>query len=119
MSNAFTHQVGGHVASITLSPTGASTVMKPASETELAFYQNLGPQLNAIVPGGFIGEWTPAYYGTLTLEGRMGDNGEVDEEADTSGEVPKVSEPGSETGVSLRTTVKLISAVLHRSSITN
>ncbi len=91
MASAFSHQVGGHAASITLSPTGASTVMKPASETELAFYQQLGPHLNEITPGGFIREWTPAFYGTLTLQGRMGENGEVDKDADTTDEVPKVS----------------------------
>jgi len=91
MSAPFTHQVGGHAASISLSPTGASTVMKPASETELTFYQTIGPHLDKLVSGGFIGEWTPAYYGTLTLQGMMTESGEIDKEADTSGEVQKVS----------------------------
>lgn len=91
MADTFAHQVGGHAASITLSPTGSSTVMKPASETELNFYQQLGPELDDLAPGNFIGEWTPAYYGTLTLQGRMGQDGQVDKEANTKDEVPKVS----------------------------
>lgn len=91
MGSTFAHQVGGHAASITLSPTGSSTVMKPASETELTFYQRVGPTLNNLVSGGFIGEWTPAYYGTLTLQGRMTEDGKVDKEADTTDEVAQVS----------------------------
>lgn len=91
MTSGFKHQVGGHVDSIQLSPLGSSSVMKPAAPTELAFYQDVGPQLDNRVQGEFIGEWTPAFYGTLTLQGRMDSNGELDRTADVRDEVGQVS----------------------------
>ncbi|BGP56035.1 hypothetical protein JCM8202v2_003642 [Rhodotorula sphaerocarpa] len=59
---AFAHQVGGHAATILASPLSSSTLIKPASEREFAFYQALGPSL---ADGHFVGDWTPAFYGTL------------------------------------------------------
>lgn len=59
---AFAHQVGGHADTILASPLSSSTLIKPASERELAFYQSLGPSLAG---GDFIQRWTPAFYGTL------------------------------------------------------
>ncbi|GAA5882275.1 hypothetical protein JCM1840_005433 [Sporobolomyces johnsonii] len=72
---AFTHQVGGHDSTILASPLSSSTLIKPASPRELAFYQHLGPSL---ADGEFVGLWTPAFYGTLKLEGRVAQNGSVD-----------------------------------------
>ncbi|KWU43964.1 SAICAR synthase-like protein, partial [Rhodotorula sp. JG-1b] len=59
---AFAHQVGGHADTILASPLSSSTLIKPASERELAFYQSLGPSLAG---GDFVQTWTPAFYGTL------------------------------------------------------
>jgi hypothetical protein len=59
---AFAHQVGGHADTILASPLSSSTLIKPASERELAFYQSLGPSLAG---GDFVQRWTPAFYGTL------------------------------------------------------
>ncbi|GAA5987929.1 hypothetical protein JCM10908_007274 [Rhodotorula pacifica] len=59
---AFAHQVGGHADTILASPLSSSTLIKPASERELEFYQSLGPSLAG---GRFVHDWTPAFYGTL------------------------------------------------------
>lgn len=90
---SFGHQVGGHPSTIQLSPLGSSTLIKPCAKRELAFYHQLGPKLDALVQGqgAFIGEWTPAVYGTLSLQGKMGEDGALDkgagDEADPASEV--------------------------------
>ncbi|BGP32830.1 hypothetical protein JCM10296v2_004615 [Rhodotorula toruloides] len=84
---AFAHQVGGHAATILASPIDASTLIKPASARELAFYTQVAPTL---ADGTFVGEWTPAFYGTLKLEGKVGQSGAVetlDTDGDEEGEV--------------------------------
>lgn len=48
---------------------------------ELDFYTNVGPSLHP----DLIGYFTPAYFGTLTLQGKMGDEGQV-EAVDNEGE---------------------------------
>ncbi|KDE07622.1 hypothetical protein, variant [Microbotryum lychnidis-dioicae p1A1 Lamole] len=63
-------QVGGHASTIT--STG-SIINKPSSAREKAFYTQLAPSL---LPG-FIGEWTPEFYGTLSLQGQMGQDGQI------------------------------------------
>ncbi|SCV69888.1 BQ2448_1282 [Microbotryum intermedium] len=63
-------QVGGHASTIT--STG-SIINKPSSAREKAFYTQLAPRL---LPG-FIGEWTPEFYGTLSLQGQMSHDGEI------------------------------------------
>lgn len=59
---AFAHQVGGHAATILASPLSSSTLIKPAHDRELDFYQRVGPQL---ADGLLVREWTPGFYGTL------------------------------------------------------
>ncbi|BGP16929.1 hypothetical protein JCM10213_007374 [Rhodosporidiobolus nylandii] len=86
---AFAHQVGGHAATILASPLSSSTLIKPASARELAFYQSVGPTLG---DGEFIGNWTPAFYGTLKLEGKVGTEGKV-EKLDTAGDEEGAVEP--------------------------
>lgn len=63
---AFAHQVGGHAATILASPLSSSTLIKPASDRELEFYQRVGPRL---ADGQLVGEWTPGFYGTLRAHG--------------------------------------------------
>ncbi|SCZ89491.1 BZ3500_MvSof-1268-A1-R1_Chr9g10427 [Microbotryum saponariae] len=63
-------QVGGHASTIT--STG-SIINKPSSAREKAFYTQLAPSL---LPG-FIGEWTPEFYGTLSLQDQMGQDGQI------------------------------------------
>lgn len=75
------NQVGGHPESILSSPLSASTLIKPASETELAFYTSLGPSLHP----DFVGIYTPAFFGTLRLEGKLNQLGAVDK-VDNAGE---------------------------------
>ncbi|KAI5480925.1 inositol-polyphosphate multikinase [Pseudohyphozyma bogoriensis] len=72
----FVHQVAGHVSTILASPTGNATLIKPASARERDFYTQLGPSLSDT----FVGLWTPQFFGTLTLEGKMNDGGEVEKE---------------------------------------
>ncbi|GAA5936513.1 inositol polyphosphate multikinase [Sporobolomyces koalae] len=78
-STSFVHQVGGHPSTILSSPLSSSTLIKPASATELAFYQSVAPTL---ANGQFRREWLPEFYGTLKLQGR------VDGEAAETGEQP-------------------------------
>ncbi|GAA5826544.1 hypothetical protein JCM11251_002418 [Rhodosporidiobolus azoricus] len=78
---AFAYQVGGHAATIQASPLSAATLCKPSAPRERAFYEQLGPSL---ADGNFVGEWTPAFYGTLRLEGKVGKEG-VLEKLDTAG----------------------------------
>ncbi|KPV77608.1 uncharacterized protein RHOBADRAFT_51441 [Rhodotorula graminis WP1] len=70
---AFAHQVGGHANTILASPLSASTLIKPSSARELAFYQHLAPSLDPHL----VGEWTPAFYGTLKLAGKVHPEGGV------------------------------------------
>ncbi|GAA6004232.1 inositol polyphosphate kinase family protein [Rhodotorula paludigena] len=86
---AYAHQVGGHAATILASPLSSSTLIKPASARELAFYSQLGPALD---DGHFVGEWTPAFYGTLRLEGKVGAEGGIDK-LDTAGDEAGEVEP--------------------------
>ncbi|GAA6032655.1 hypothetical protein JCM8097_004864 [Rhodosporidiobolus ruineniae] len=86
---AFAHQVGGHANTILASPLSSSTLIKPASARELDFYQRLAPNLN---DGDFLGTWTPAFYGTLKLQGKMGEEGGVDK-LDTAGDEQGQVEP--------------------------
>ncbi|BGO92152.1 hypothetical protein NBRC10512_000883 [Rhodotorula toruloides] len=86
---AFAHQVGGHAATILASPIDASTLIKPASARELAFYTQVAPTL---ADGTLLGEWTPAFYGTLKLEGKVGQSGAV-EKLDTAGDEEGEVEP--------------------------
>ncbi|GAA6049733.1 hypothetical protein JCM3770_004432 [Rhodotorula araucariae] len=85
---AFAHQVGGHADTILASPLSSSTLIKPASARELAFYEQLAPSL--AVDGPFLGEWTPAFYGTLRLAGKVQEGGTVaplDTSADGAGDI--------------------------------
>lgn len=70
---AFAHQVGGHANTILASPLSASTLIKPSSPRELAFYTRLAPSLDPTL----VGEWTPAFYGTLKLAGKVAPEGGV------------------------------------------
>ncbi|GAA5854866.1 hypothetical protein JCM9279_005543 [Rhodotorula babjevae] len=80
---AFAHQVGGHANTILASPLSASTLIKPSSPRELAFYQHLAPSLDPHL----VGEWTPAFYGTLKLAGKLAPEGGV-APLDTPGDEP-------------------------------
>ncbi|BGP25346.1 arginine metabolism transcriptional control protein [Rhodotorula toruloides] len=86
---AFAHQVGGHAATILASPIDASTLIKPASARELAFYTQIAPTL---ADGTFLGEWTPAFYGRLKLEGKIGQSDAV-EKLDMAGDEEGELEP--------------------------
>lgn len=68
MTTTFTHQVGGHASTILSSPLSSSTLIKPSSSTELAFYTTLGPSL---ADDKFMEEWCPGFYGTLQLQGQL------------------------------------------------
>ncbi|GAA5900219.1 hypothetical protein JCM8208_002054 [Rhodotorula glutinis] len=70
---AFAHQVGGHANTILASPLSASTLIKPSSTRELAFYQHLAPSLDP----NLVGEYTPAFYGTLKLAGKVAPEGGI------------------------------------------
>ncbi|KZO95186.1 SAICAR synthase-like protein [Calocera viscosa TUFC12733] len=65
-------QVGGHPDTVELSADG-SFVIKTVLPTEHTFYDALGstPALSQ------LWEWTPQFYGTLRLEGRMQPDGEL------------------------------------------
>lgn len=67
---AFAHQVGGHTASIQSSPMGSSALIKPSSAREHEFYTSVGPALHP----SLVGEWTPSFFGTLTLTGKVGES---------------------------------------------
>ncbi|GAA6002959.1 hypothetical protein JCM10207_001919 [Rhodosporidiobolus poonsookiae] len=86
---AFVHQVGGHAATILASPLSSSTLIKPACAKELDWYQRIAP---ALLDGDFLATWTPAFYGTLKLQGKMGDSGAV-EKLDTAGDEEEAVEP--------------------------
>ncbi|GAA6064619.1 hypothetical protein JCM10212_006573 [Sporobolomyces blumeae] len=73
---SFEHQVGGHASTILTSPLSSSTLIKPSSPVELAFYQSLGPSL---ADGDLVGIWTPAFYGTLSLQGKVNGEGQVEQ----------------------------------------
>lgn len=66
-------QVGGHASTIKLSDD-TSIVNKPLSVNEHLFYTTLGPSLHE----DFVGTWTPAFYGTLTLQGKITADGAVE-----------------------------------------
>ena len=66
-------QVGGHAATLLLSED-SSIVNKPSSTSELQFYTQLGPSLGV---EDLIGGWTPQFYGTLTLQGKMAEDGQT------------------------------------------
>lgn len=61
----FAHQVAGHPSSIQTLDSAGATLIKPATTRELDFYTSLGPSLS------LVGEWTPSFFGTLRLEGRL------------------------------------------------
>ncbi|GAA5896349.1 hypothetical protein JCM6882_000992 [Rhodosporidiobolus microsporus] len=86
---AFAYQVGGHASTIQASPLSAATLCKPSAPRERAFYEHLGPSL---ADGHFVGEWTPAFYGTLRLEGKVGEQGAL-EKLDTAGDEAGSVEP--------------------------
>ncbi|ORY58014.1 hypothetical protein BCR35DRAFT_315828 [Leucosporidium creatinivorum] len=67
-------QVGGHASTLVLSAGDSSIVNKPASAAEHQWYTALGPSLGV---EDLIGGWTPAFYGTLTLQGKMGEDGQT------------------------------------------
>lgn len=52
----------------------SSIVNKPSSTSELQFYTQLGPSLGV---DDLIGGWTPNFYGTLTLQGKMAEDGQT------------------------------------------
>lgn len=85
---AFAHQVGGHAQTILASPLSASTLIKPSSPRELAFYQHLAPSLNP----SLVRHWTPAFYGTLKLAGKVGHDGGI-APLDTAGDDEGPVEP--------------------------
>jgi hypothetical protein len=68
------HRVAGHEDGVLASSSGA-VVVKPCQPAELAFYTNLGPKLSET----FVGTWTPKFYGTLQLQGKMNQNGELEQ----------------------------------------
>ncbi|KAM0753950.1 SAICAR synthase-like protein [Meredithblackwellia eburnea MCA 4105] len=82
-TNPVISQVGGHPNTIQASPLSSSTLIKPSLPVERNWYQQVGPSLHP----DYIGVWTPAFFGTLKLEGKMDDN---------TGKVEKISESGDE-----------------------
>jgi hypothetical protein len=62
----FESQVAGHKGGITTDESGA-LLIKSTSQRELDFYDVLAP---ALVPG-FVGKWTPRFFGTLALHGQV------------------------------------------------
>lgn len=97
--SAFPHQVGGHPLTIFTTPTpssdnkeenkeeNGSTIIKSLTEKELNFYTTLGPKLNS----DLIGVWTPNFYGTLKLEGKLGKDGKIEKSNEESLEGQQVS----------------------------
>lgn len=80
-------QVGGHAATIILA-NDSSIVNKPSTASEHAFYTQLGPSLH----DDLIGTWTPAFYGTLTLQGQVQEDGQsITPLPDASSAVKEVS----------------------------
>lgn len=81
-------QVGGHASTILLSASDSSIINKPSSPNEHRFYSSLAPSLFG---EDFVGSWTPGFYGTLTLQGKVGEDGSVQgvgkEEGEGVGEV--------------------------------
>ncbi|GAA6017722.1 hypothetical protein JCM11491_001182 [Sporobolomyces phaffii] len=89
MATSFTHQVGGHPSTILSSPLSSSTLIKPACRTELDFYRSVGPTLG---DGEFMQEWCPAFYGTLTLQGKANAEGhELNDDASTRDAPPELT----------------------------
>ncbi|KAK4057215.1 hypothetical protein OIO90_001710 [Microbotryomycetes sp. JL221] len=66
-------QVGGHDQTVKPMSDDSSIVNKPANASELAWYTTLGPRVHSTL----IGDWTPQFYGTLTLQGKVDDDGNV------------------------------------------
>lgn len=98
---AFAHQVGGHASTILASPLSSSTLIKPTAPVERAFYESLAPTL---ADGDFVGTWTPAFYGTLKLEGHVKEGGGVEKlEPAGGGEGPVEPEVRASCAPSLRT----------------
>ncbi|KAM0789241.1 hypothetical protein ACM66B_000084 [Microbotryomycetes sp. NB124-2] len=67
MSQTRFAQVGGHDATVKLMSDDSSIVNKPATKSELDWYTSIAPKL----AGGLVGQWTPHFYGKLTLQGRV------------------------------------------------
>jgi inositol-polyphosphate multikinase len=68
------HQVAGHASQVLASSSGA-VVIKPCRPVELAFYATLGPRLSP----SLVGVWTPKFYGTLKLQGRLNEDGKMEQ----------------------------------------
>jgi 1D-myo-inositol-tetrakisphosphate 5-kinase/inositol-polyphosphate multikinase len=68
------HQVAGHASGVLASSSGA-VVVKPCLPVELAFYTALGPKLS----NSLVGMWTPKFYGTLKLQGRLNQDGKLEQ----------------------------------------
>ncbi|KAK4703253.1 hypothetical protein P7C70_g2968, partial [Phenoliferia sp. Uapishka_3] len=79
----FANQVAGHPNSILSSPLSPATLIKPSSHRERDFYTNVGPALHP----DLIGIWTPAFYGTLKLEGKMSEQGQLQPVDDAGSEM--------------------------------
>ena len=62
---ALASQVGGHAG--VMSTEDGSLLIKPATKRELEFYQRL--QSSSDVAIATLREYTPKFFGTLTLEG--------------------------------------------------
>ncbi|KAK4051384.1 hypothetical protein OIV83_002868 [Microbotryomycetes sp. JL201] len=77
-------QVGGHEATVTLMSDDSSIVNKPATQSELDWYTVTAPEL-----GGILGEWTPEFYGKLTLQGKLAqDDDAPQQQQDSNGDEP-------------------------------
>jgi hypothetical protein len=59
-------QVAGHPGSITTDESGLFLI-KATSQREIDFYDTLAPALHS----AFVGCWTPRFFGTLSLHGRV------------------------------------------------
>lgn len=64
--SSYDGQVAGHPSSISQDQTGG-LIIKPTNQLELDFYESTAPLL---LPG-FVGHWTPKFYGTLRLQGQL------------------------------------------------
>jgi len=62
----YTEQVAGHPSSISQDATGG-LIIKPTNQIELDFYESTAQTLCP----GLIGRWTPKFYGTLRLAGKL------------------------------------------------
>lgn len=66
MAAVLESQVAGHQGSITTDDSGLFLI-KATSQREIEFYDTLAPALHST----FVGYWTPRFFGTLSLHGRV------------------------------------------------